>query len=808
MSFLRAAFGYPISADMDCAAVIALQNQQEHLSPEAASEQNKVYGALLRALIQAKGNQPPIQHGYAHPERFHPATKTKPARPIIPRSQWTKRLWMNHMADRYASHKFDNNLAPGLQPQRVFRIQVEDLLSQIMPPDSLFWVHARMPTVNSVCALKSPEYEAAEYLAQRDMQATETSRNQSRYYPDGYWASSVIGLLKPVLDSLTGKRFSDRRTTLLNLIWDYAPTGRRKGLFKNRSPEPCPLCGQSDSLDHVVLRCSHLHVIRQSIHREVSAKFIRGSTPASSTPPPGATPRVREYIRNYIALSFNNDTSGSIPDSHAVALWLARPQQATLLQLDDGFINRPLTLLEHRYLRKEMRSVMAKLLTGAGKLWQARCKQTVNSPPEFSSMTAFRLTPTSLQPSISSAFTRNRPSQTAPTLNLSPNTSSPSIPSSVHSMNQSLSLTPNSYSYSDDEQDKLLLSLDSPSPTEISESQVSQATSEHSLTTTPSPQLDYPCRTERTQLPPEASSSLADDPECGEIPELAKFISIADLNRTPGATAINFSLFAFAARDEDFETDYAQFRRDREAAKRAPSLSSQGNSAQSESSHGEEIRPTSRPPQRNQPPRATKVQMAHTANHSLLSDTTSDGKLPDSFVSLKGNKEYTKLHQYGPSDWQPSWVQPSHFCDGGGLGLFFRVPKGQTIPAGTMIGVYSGRDSFNLSITFAAAQKLFRSSDYVLSHQPAGYVVDGQNGPIISGPARCNDNFDMFNCYLGWNPNKKRMELFTKAPMSEGYYEALVNYNEPGKSSAYWTPERLRLLSPEARARCSAHYHL
>jgi hypothetical protein len=105
---------YPITADMDCAAVINLQDQQSHLPPERASDQKRLYGALLWALIQGKGNQPPTKHGYAHPERFHPATKTKPARPTILRSKWDKRLWLNHVADRYASH----NLTPemiGLQ---------------------------------------------------------------------------------------------------------------------------------------------------------------------------------------------------------------------------------------------------------------------------------------------------------------------------------------------------------------------------------------------------------------------------------------------------------------------------------------------------------------------------------------------------------------------------------------------------------------------------------------------------------------------------------------------------------------------
>jgi hypothetical protein len=146
MSYLRSSFPNPITADMDCAAVINLQDQQSHVPPEQASDQKRMYGALLRALIQGKGNQPPIKHGYAHPEIFHPATKTKPARPTIPRSKWDKRFWLNHVADRYASHDFTPEMvADNLHPRHVFRIRVEDLLSEVISPDSLFWSSARIP---------------------------------------------------------------------------------------------------------------------------------------------------------------------------------------------------------------------------------------------------------------------------------------------------------------------------------------------------------------------------------------------------------------------------------------------------------------------------------------------------------------------------------------------------------------------------------------------------------------------------------------------------------------------------------------
>ena len=43
----------------------------------------------------------------------------------------------------------------------------------------------------------------------------------------------------------------------------------------------------------------------------------------------------------------------------------------------------------------------------------------------------------------------------------------------------------------------------------------------------------------------------------------------------------------------------------------------------------------------------------------------------------------------------------------------------------------------------------------------ARYVVDGQDGDTICGPARTNDNFGIVNTYLNWNPVNKYMELIT-----------------------------------------------
>jgi hypothetical protein len=154
----------------------------------------------------------------------------------------------------------------------------------------------------------------------------------------------------------------------------------------------------------------------------------------------------------------------------------------------------------------------------------------------------------------------------------------------------------------------------------------------------------------------------------------------------------------------------------------------------------------------------------------------------------------------------------SAFCPGGGYEdkassfKSHRAAQESRRALWSLIGVYSGRDNISLSLSFDTAQKLFQASDYVLAYQPGGYVVDGQNRQNISGPARCNDNFGIFNCNFGWNPIAHRMELFTKAPLQEGLYEVLVNYNEPRKSSVYWTQERLSLLPPDSRKRCIAYY--
>jgi hypothetical protein len=233
--------------------VKVLQDQQIHLPPDLVLAQHRVYG-VLRAFLQGRGDHPRVRPGHAHPERFHPATRNCPAHPHISRFQWSTRNWFNHLADRYTSPDpmATASLKPRLRPQRVFHIQVEDLLSQVMSPDSLVWMSQDMPTVNLVCSILSPLLGASAYFAQRDSRAL-TRSVLTRCYPEGYWSQSSLGLLQSVLDKLGSPRFSDFQAIYLNLVWNHVPTGQRTGLFSGRSAEVCPLCGLPDSLDHVVL---------------------------------------------------------------------------------------------------------------------------------------------------------------------------------------------------------------------------------------------------------------------------------------------------------------------------------------------------------------------------------------------------------------------------------------------------------------------------------------------------------------------------------------------------------------------------
>jgi hypothetical protein len=103
--------------------------------------------------------------------------------------------------------------------------------------------------------------------------------------PD-YWKNSNLGLLAPVLDRLGSTRFSDVRSAFLNLIWEMAPDGRKKGVYSSRGAYPCPLCGQGGSLEHIVLRCPGLAQQRRELCEAAARSYAYGVAPPEP-PPPG-----------------------------------------------------------------------------------------------------------------------------------------------------------------------------------------------------------------------------------------------------------------------------------------------------------------------------------------------------------------------------------------------------------------------------------------------------------------------------------------------------------------------------------------
>jgi hypothetical protein len=210
-------------------------------------------------------------------------------------------------------------------------------------------------------------------------------------------------------------------------------------------------------------------------------------------------------------------------------------------------------------------------------------------------------------------------------------------------------------------------------------------------------------------------SSFADDPN------LSHFVSVADLKHTPRVSSIDFSMFCLGALVSS--PGYAMA-----GAARWPTPS---------------LPPLPLPcPTSGRPVRNSRVNMGYSADLALETDVNQVGILPFSFekVVVPG------LHSLGTADYRHSWVQDSHLCADGSKGLFFRVLTGRTLPAGTLIGVYMGRDTANLHFSYPQAQRRFATSDYALAAPRSSYLVDGDNGSSISGPARFNDNFELFNC--------------------------------------------------------------
>jgi hypothetical protein len=179
-------------------------------------------------------------------------------------------------------------------------------------------------------------------------------------------------------------------------------------VYSSRGAYPCPLCGQDDSLEHIVLRCPGLAQQRREIWEAAARPFAYGVAPPEG-PPAGCTERVRQYLRNYLTMASNlqPDEQEPVLDCSALALWLARPPSLLLSRLDDQLGGVVLSSPELAYLRKELIFILCQLLIGTRNLWRLRCAGAFEQLTEFTAMTCGCLTPKvslSSQRTISSYF--------------------------------------------------------------------------------------------------------------------------------------------------------------------------------------------------------------------------------------------------------------------------------------------------------------------------------------------------------------------------------------------------------------------
>ena len=193
-------------------------------------------------------------------------------------------------------------------------------------------------------------------------------------------------------------RHADFRTSLLCLVWDQVPTGRRKGLFGGNSAELCPLCGQSDSLEHVVLLCPCLRNTRLEILREASSPYEYSKFSLTNLPS-GCSEPARAYLRAYAKYAANTDSSALPWD--VLSLWLARPQHSSLRKIASDMDFPVSSVKELRYIQKELISLSSKLLLGSRSLWRLRCTMANESVSGFTAMSCSRLSPHLTQSSIS-----------------------------------------------------------------------------------------------------------------------------------------------------------------------------------------------------------------------------------------------------------------------------------------------------------------------------------------------------------------------------------------------------------------------
>jgi hypothetical protein len=269
-------------------------------------------------------------------------------------------------------------------PHKVVAILAFDLLNGFMPAGWTYWQHDGMPTINPIGSTR----RAKRYLTKREAAGS--------YYPPGHWTGSQIGLLPTVLNILAPGRNYGLRASYLGIVYDQFPHGRKTAQYeKLEALNPCPLCDQPDSLEHIILECENLHKTRLEVKHTSIFRYLPPGGYVQKTRQP-MPERVRKYMFELLQYAFQARPHLT-SNMDAAAIWLTRPQQFTLDSLD-AFSAQKFNNKDIRRFRAYLQKTETHLTRSARRLVQERNTKAawVNiglaSPP----MTATRFSPISV----------------------------------------------------------------------------------------------------------------------------------------------------------------------------------------------------------------------------------------------------------------------------------------------------------------------------------------------------------------------------------------------------------------------------
>jgi hypothetical protein len=270
---------------------------------------------------------------------------------------------LNVLADTYSEPKLPTGLPAALIPHRIMEVEVSVLLNAVMPMNGLYWQHNGMPTVNQVGSMSTQK--TGDYLQQRS--------EAGSYYETRYCPGSEVGLLPPVLNIIAPSCNYSQRAGFMGIILDQVPHGRKLAQYENATePLPCPLCNAPyETLEHVILDCPALSATRAGIKEVAFHPYLLQGNPCSSSSRPLPMP-VKNYMNLLLRHAFTGEALSS--DAEAVAIWLARPQNSTLGQLDSA-TNAEFDKNNQQRLRKELLKAVPHLTRSARQLWHERCQK-------------------------------------------------------------------------------------------------------------------------------------------------------------------------------------------------------------------------------------------------------------------------------------------------------------------------------------------------------------------------------------------------------------------------------------------------